>query len=94
MATPVITSITPASPVTVAAGATVTVTVAGTDADAHSETYGVQLRDAAGHLSSEVPSTFVFADPMEVVVTQPQGSTGVVVLDPVDKSKFTVHNPA
>lgn len=94
MANPVLTSITPASPTPVAAGATVTMTTIGTDADAHSETYGVALVDDNGNTSNVIPHVFEFADPLHVVVTQPPGSIGVVTLAPGgDPMKFTVTSP-
>lgn len=90
MANPVITGFTPAGPITVPAGGSVAIVVAATDADARTESYEVQVRDAGGHLSNVVPLQFVFPDPLEVVVTPPVDSRGTSAVDPANKLRFTV----
>lgn len=66
MAAPVITSVTPAGPISSPVGTSFTVTVVAQDADARTETLQVTATDAEGNVSAVASVPLVFTDPVTI----------------------------
>lgn len=75
MANPVITSVTPAGPITVPVGQAKQITVVGQDADARSQSLMLKLVDSEGHESAVSIVDFVFTDDLTLVAAWADGST-------------------
>jgi hypothetical protein len=92
MAKPVITSVTPAGPITAQAGTVVTVKAVAQDADARTETWQIVPFNTANPADRGTPQslTLIITDPIAFEVTGPAGSPTTANVQPDGTITFVV----
>jgi hypothetical protein len=86
MTVPVIDSITPPGPLTLAPGQQVVFTVAAHDPDTRTGSATFTVTDGAGNVSTG-SAAFTVVDPLTYTATT---TTGTITQDPVNPTKFTL----